>query len=232
MGLDQQAGIFLRQPTGGIKLRLGGGDGEARTDGIFQPSLAMPSGDQCGRIVISGLRRVEQPVGRVAIHQRLAGGERHVAAGGLLEKAIECHRVNGRKGKAGGNAVTQQFVEKCLCSGFRNSALAVTLLLDEGIAVEPVEQILSVSRQHTVLGEMQMGVDEARQNKLAAIIDALKGCMGSGKIAAPAAPDDPAIAADDDGAIDDMADRAVARMAGIGSIIQQLAGQDFHAATI
>ena len=48
--------------------------------------------------------------------------------------------------------------------------IGIARLFRKGEAVEPVEQILSRRREHAVLREMDMGIDEARHDQAIAII--------------------------------------------------------------
>jgi len=70
--LRRAVGMRRGQRAGLGQLRRGRGDREARRDGVPRPAPAMPAGDQRLGLVMGALRRVQQRLGRVAVHRRLA----------------------------------------------------------------------------------------------------------------------------------------------------------------
>jgi hypothetical protein len=130
--------------------------------------------------VAFGLRHavVAQAVGRVAVHQHLAGDERMPRAAPRLNSASAEHLVHGGEDHRRGGAVGQQRVEEERGAG-RATAGSAGALGREGVAVQPVQQLGAVAGDDVELRAVHMGVDEARQQQPAALVVALQPGPGA-----------------------------------------------------
>ena len=142
------------------KLGLGRGDGEARRHRIAKPALAMPGPIERLRLAGPGLGLVLDFGHGVAVHHRLAGDERHAAAFRFGKQGLGGGAVNGTEGEGRRGAMLEQPVEKNLCRPRPIGPIGIAGLLGKGEAGQPVEKIAPRRRQHPVLGEMDVGVDQ------------------------------------------------------------------------
>ncbi len=91
-----------------------------------------------------------------------------------------------------------QAIEERLRCGPRIIAIAITRLFRKGEAVQPVEQILSRCGKHAILREMDMGIDEARQDQaVAEIIRRDRHERLAARAASAPRPQDAAVITDD-----------------------------------
>ena len=74
--------------------------------------------------------------------------------------------------------MTQQTIQKNLCCPFGMGCIAIAAFLRKGEALEPIQQINSGSRQHPVLREMNMWINETRQQKLFTMVMAGQQFVG------------------------------------------------------
>ena len=112
MRLHQAVAVLAPQRAGGRQLLRRTRSGVARRDGVEQPAAAVPFGDQRLRLVVARLRRVAQRLGRVAVHQHLAGGQPEAELLGLLEQHVDRMRMDGAVDAARGDAVAQVLAQE------------------------------------------------------------------------------------------------------------------------
>ena len=122
----------------------------------------MPAPDERRALVVPALCGVEQVVGRVAIHQDLAGDHQGAVAVRFLEERVDRLRmdraVHGGRRRPG----PQQFAEEQRRDGLRMCLVGELPLRDEGVFVQPREQLFAIGADHLHLRIMDVGVDEAR----------------------------------------------------------------------
>jgi hypothetical protein len=137
----------------------------------------VPFPDQRQRVVVTGPGAVAQPVRRIAVHQHLAGGEAQPERFRLLEQDIGRMRVHGAVDAARRDAVAQVLLQEGARNAARIGAIGELQLGRKGVALEPVEELGAVTRDHRRLWEMHVGVDEARgdQRILAEVPDLRAG---------------------------------------------------------
>ena len=134
----------------------------------------------------------------IAVHHGLAGDDRHATPSRRREQRLGALLVDRGEDHRRSGAVGDQPVEEFLRRGRGVAAVAIAGLFRKGKAAQPVEQILSRRRQHAVLGEVDMGIDEARQDQaVAEVIDRARA-IGLRQGAMRAAPQDAPVIADDD----------------------------------
>ena len=191
-------GMDAGKLAGRAELRLGRGDREAHGDRVAQPPPAMPALDE--RLAVSDTRNriVLQCLRGIAIHQRLAADDGLTARFRRGEERIGRASMHGREDHRGGRPVLHQPVEKYLGRGTRMRRRGIAVLLREGKTVQPVEQILAGRREHSVLGEVDVGVDEARQHERLAVVNGGEGPKGLRQACGGSAPGDAAISRDRD----------------------------------
>ena len=226
MSLHVDAGMRPIEIAGSLELRFRGGDGEARRHGIAQAAAAMPFLDQGLAVAGAGGGIVAHRVRCVTVHQGLAGDQRHRA---LLRRGEKRFRRNGMDraiGRCRRGAVTEQAVEEDLGRGSRMGRIAIARLLGEGEAIQPFQQIRAGRRQHAVLGKMDMGIDEARQDQIVTIIVDRQGTMCLWQIGEVSGPGDAARAIQRNRALP-VKDMGVLgrNVMGIGAKAQYLAAQ-------
>ena len=165
MGLHQALGMLAPQPAGHRELLRRTGARETRRDGVEQPAAAVPLRDQGLQLVVARLRRVAQPVGRVAIHQHLAGGQPQSELLRLLEQRVDRLRMNGAVDAARGDAVAQILLQEDAGDVAGKFLVGEFELGGIGVFVQPVEKLRAVGRDHRRLREMDVAVDEARRDQ-------------------------------------------------------------------
>ncbi len=114
-----------------------------------------------------------QVVGRVAVHQHLAGDDAHAARLGGGEQRVDRRRVHGREDHRRGRAVGEQRIEEQRRGRLGVRRVGVARLGREGVRRQPVEQLGAVARDHVELRAVHVGVDEAGQDQPAAVVVAL-----------------------------------------------------------
>ena len=70
----------------------------------------------------------------------------------------------------GGSAVAGELVEEEARDGGAVGGIGEALLLDEGVGVQPVEQLRAIGGDHLGLGQMDVGVDQARQDQAVGVV--------------------------------------------------------------
>lgn len=132
----------------------------------------MPALDQLEAIALGLHHVVAQAVGRMAIHQTLAGDDAHAAVRGGFEQRVDRSLVYRREHHRAGRAVREQRIEKSMRTRRRHLRVGIGAFGRERVGVEPVEQLGAIARDHVELRAVHMRVDEARQNEPAAMIGA------------------------------------------------------------
>jgi hypothetical protein len=128
-------------------------------------ALAVPFLDQRLRIVIAALRRVEQTLGRVAVHHHLAGDVEHVALMRFGEEGLGRLLVHRAIGGNGRRAVADHLVEEQARDAAAMLRVDEARFLGESVGVQPFQQLGAIGRDDLHLREMHMRVDEARQDQ-------------------------------------------------------------------
>ena len=97
--------------------------------------------------------------------------------------------------------MAHELVEEALRRSRGMALVGVSRFLGEGEALEPFEQVMRGRRQHAVLREVNVRVDQSRQNDLAVI--ALARCLGvlPRQVGEGAVPQDPALLTHDHSAV-------------------------------
>jgi hypothetical protein len=133
-------------------------------------AAAVPALDEVDALALAARHAgIAQAVGRVAVHQHLAGDEGHAAAFGTGKQRLGRDRVHGGKDRGRGRAVGQQRVEEMLAAGRGHGGVGPGSFGREGVALEPFEQRRAVTGQHGDLRRVHVGVDEARQQQPARV---------------------------------------------------------------
>ena len=168
--LHPEAGRFRIQAPDHRELLGAGGRREARRQRVAQPRLAVPALDEIAAVPLGARHVIAQVVRAVAIHQDLAAHHAQVAPLSFLEEGVDRLLVHGRIDRRRGGAVPQQRVEEQLGDAPPMLRIGEGALRREGVVVEPVEQLPAIGGDHVDLRIMHMGIDEARQDQLAAVI--------------------------------------------------------------
>ena len=157
-------GIFRGELTRLLQLGLARGRGKARRDGVAQPADALPTLDQRAAVRVAGLWRVEEDVRRIAIHQHLAGDHAQLAGSGGAKEGIDGLRMHRREHQRRGSSVAQQLVEEHLRNLRGMGGVRETRLDRKGVALQPLQQLFAVGRDHIRLRIVDMAVDETGQD--------------------------------------------------------------------
>ena len=170
VGLHIGVRVLGRQRLRHLHLRRRRGDGEARRHRDMRPALPVPGGDHRLGVVVARLRRVGDAVRRVAVHHHLAADHAHVAPRRLREEGLRRGAVHRAVGDGGGGAVAEELVEEA--PGDAGGVLGVGELRlgGEGVGVQPVEQLRAPGADHLHLRHVDVGVDEARHQKMRAVV--------------------------------------------------------------
>ena len=141
VGLDVTIPMLSRERAGGLELGFRRGDREARSDGVKLAPAPVPFADQRLRLIVAALGRIAQGFGRVAIHQHLARDHERVAPLRFREEGIGRLRMHRAERARGRRAVAQQLVEEETRNAFAMRRVRKPLFLDEGVFVQPIEQL-------------------------------------------------------------------------------------------
>jgi hypothetical protein len=117
------------------------------------------------------LRRIAQELRAVAVHQDLPGDHAQVARFAGLEKRVHRFLVHGAVDHRGGGPAAQQLVEEELGDLAPVRRIGEPALGREGVALQPGQQARRRRGDHVGLREMQVGVDKAGHDQLAAVVD-------------------------------------------------------------
>ena len=125
----------------------------------------MPLPDQRAGFVVAPLWRVCEPFRRVAVHEDLASDHPHSKLLGFLEERVDRLRMYGAidcgRGRAGAQAFPEEHARH-RASVFRVSEL---LFRNEGVLVEPVDELIAVRADDLRLRIVHVAVDEAGEDQ-------------------------------------------------------------------
>ena len=154
------------------ELRLGGGDREAHRDRVPQPPAPAPVPAREERLAVARPRDrvVADRLGGVAVHHRLSADDRVAPPFGRGEERVRCGGVHGREDDRGGRPVLHQPVEEHFGGGVRVAGGGVAAFFPVGEAVQPVEEVLPRGREHPVLREVDVGVDEPGEHERVPVV--------------------------------------------------------------
>ena len=147
------------------KLCVGRGDGKARRHRVTLPAGAVPAADQIAAVGDGGGGRRQQSRRPVAVHHRVAGDHADVASVRGRKQRFGRGRMRRAIGASGGGAVARQFVEEKFGVARGVRRIGEFLLLDEGVFLQPFEQLRAVGGDHLGLRIMDMRIDEARHDQ-------------------------------------------------------------------
>ena len=170
MRLHVEAGHLGHQPAGHRQLPGRAGRREAHRHRIGQPAALVPAADQVAAVALGARHVVAQAVGRVAVHQHLAGDQAHAAAVRAGQQRLGRADMHRREHHRAGAAVRQQRVEEQLGPGGGHRRIGVAHLGREGVGLQPVEQLGAVAGDDVELRAVHMGVDEAGHQQPAALV--------------------------------------------------------------
>ncbi|MEC5205237.1 hypothetical protein QF022_000193 [Vogesella perlucida] len=170
MRLHVQARLAGVQLAGQLQLQGAAGRGKAWRHRVMQAATAVPARGQRGAVGHALFGAVAQIVRGVAVHQHLATDQPHIAALGLGHQRVHRHRVHGGKDGRGGGAVRQQAVQHEGGGAPRQLRVAKRRFRRKGVVAQPVQQLAAKRADHPGLGVMQVAVDQAGQNQLAAMV--------------------------------------------------------------
>ena len=95
---------------------------------------------------------------------------------GFLEQRVDRLRMHRAEHQRGRCAVAQEFVAKDARGCARKCLVGESLLSRIGVAIQPIQQLLALRADDSGLHEMDMRIDKARRDQMAAIIRDL--CAG------------------------------------------------------
>ena len=166
VGVHQHVGMRGDQRARLGELRVGRGQHEARRHRIAEPAAPPPARDQRLGLGTAALGRVAQGR-RAGVHQHLARNDPHVPRACRLEQRVDRLRMDGREHQRAGGAVAQQLVAEEAGDRIGVGAVREACLLREDVAVEPFQQLLAMGGDAVGLRVVDMGVDEAGNDRLA-----------------------------------------------------------------
>ena len=170
MGLQVAVRKLAQQRAGHLQLLRRGGDGKARGDDVERAAPPVPFFQKRPAVVIGALGRVAQGGGGVAVHHGLAAQHAHAAPLRLLEIGLDGIGVAGAIGHRRGGAVGDQRVIEGAGDARTMGLVRKALFGRERVVVQPVQQLVRPGGDHLRLREMQMRVDEARQDQVRAVV--------------------------------------------------------------
>ena len=224
---SRQPGWSGQQLAGDSKLRLARRDGKTHRERVAQAVDLVPRRDELRALPRARFGALSHGRGRVAVHH---GRPRHQTEAAPLrhpKEAVGRLPVHRGKDQSAGGAVAYEFVEKALRRCCSMVLGRVPRFLGEGEAIEPFEQVVRGRRQHTVLREVNVRIDQSRQDDIAVIALARSLGVLPRQVGEGAVPQDPALPADDHRAVLVAAYRMVgADDAGIVPEAQRAAAQD------
>ena len=162
--MHQHIGMRRDQRARAGELRVGGGQREARRDGITKPPAPAPPGDQRLAVGAAAFGRIVKRRG-AEIHQHLARDDPHVAGERRLEQRVDRGRMDGGKDQCAGGAVAQQLVQEEAGDFVGMGAVRKRRFGREDMAFEPFEQLRAVRSDPIGLRVMNMRIDEARDDE-------------------------------------------------------------------
>ena len=227
MRVEHAAGMVRQQLAGKPKLLFARRDGETHRKRIAQAVHLVPLGDEVGALLGARFGALGHGIGRVGVHH---GRTRHQTEAAPLRRPKETvGRLPMHRGEDQGarGAVAHQLVEKALGGRHGMALVGVSRLFGEGEAIEPFEQVVRGRRQHAVLREVNVRIDQSRQDDLALIALARSLGVLRRQVRESAVPQDAALPAHDHRTVFVAAQRPVGTDdAGIVPKTQRAAAQD------
>ena len=168
--MNPDVGMLAGEPAGGSQLFGAGGQCKTRRDCIAEAPLVMPLLDQCLAITVRRLGIVAQLFGTVAVHQHFAGNQSHVTRRRRFKNRVCRMWMHGAKHQGCRSAIEQQLLDKG--AGDLTSMVGIGKLRLGGIrvAIQPVEQLLTVRADDIELRIMHVTVDEARHDQFVRVL--------------------------------------------------------------
>ena len=130
----------------------------------------MPGLKQALRFVVTLLGGIGQRRGRVPVHHHLAGDHARAAALGLGEECFDRGRMGRAVDSCRGGAVAQKLVQKEAGDAGGVRRIGELLLFDEGVPVQPLEELRAVGRDHLGLRIVDVGIYQAGQDHAVRIV--------------------------------------------------------------
>ena len=190
MRLHQDGGKLRQQRARRRELFVARGDGEARGHGIALPPGAVPAPDEIAAVGDGGGGGSEQPRRRVAVHEGIARDHAGVAAVRGRKQRGGRIRMRRAVGKRRGGAVARQLVEEKFGVARGVRGIGEFLLFDEGVFLQPFEELRAIGGDHLRLRVVDMGVDESGQNQRVGVMfdrELPPAAAASARAAGPAA---------------------------------------------
>ena len=170
VGLEVAVGMLRQQRARRLELGVARGHRKARRDRVVQAAAAVPALDQRLALAIALLGGIEQRRGRAAVHHHLAGDHARAAPLGFGEQRLGRFRMHRAVDRRRRGAVAQQLVQEEAGDARGMGGVGEPLLLDEGVFLQPVEQLGAVARDHLGLRQVDVGVDQPRQDQVACMV--------------------------------------------------------------
>jgi len=89
---------------------------------------------------------------------------------GLFEEGLDRGGMNRAVNRGRGGAITGKFIEKEAGNPLGMRRIAKSLFLNEGVGLQPIQQLCPVRGDNLCLRVMHMGVDKTRHDQLAGIV--------------------------------------------------------------
>ena len=108
---------------------------------------------------------VAHAVGRMPVHQALAGDQAQAAGLSGLKQGVDGRRVRSGKAECGSHAITREFVQKESSHFCRMQRVGKEAFLRKGVVLQPGQQAVGGRADHVHLRAMNVHVHKAgRQN--------------------------------------------------------------------
>ena len=161
----------------------------------------MPRGEQLGALPGARFGAPSHGRGGIAVHHGRPRCQTEAAPLRRPKETVGRLAMHRGEDEGTGGAVAHELVEKALRRRRRMVLVGVSRLLGEGEALEPLQQVVRRRRQHPVLREVNVRVDQSRQNDLAVIALARRLGVHPRQVGEGAVPQDAALLAHDHRAV-------------------------------
>ncbi len=138
---------------------------EARGDGVEVAAFSVVALDQTLGLSVEIIRRNHGAGGRETVDAGQARDHTHVASRRLVEELLRRYWAAGGECQAGCRAPGEQGVEEIPGSGGRVVAVLVFLFFGEDPGLQPIQQLGAVGPEDAHLREVNVPVDEPRENQ-------------------------------------------------------------------
>ena len=170
MGLHESPGVLAPERACEFQLFRGAAPSVPWRNGVETAPSPVPLVDQRLRLVIAGASGICESGGCVAVHQDLPGNEPEVAPFRLRKKRVDRARMHRAKDECRRGPLPHQLVAEDPRSLLRDRWVSKGLLGDEGVVVEPVQQLAALRADNSGLNVVNVRVDEARRNQTARMV--------------------------------------------------------------